>query len=402
MSDELHSYRALCRQWLSRVTPTSTADDKPSRWGSDSDDVSVFHSLSPDEERTLIAAAAGWQAKKFDAGFGAIAAPTDVGGAGLSPAHANIFREEEAAAGVFPTHELLRITVNLVAPLLVQVGSDRQKLRHVRSFYRADELCCQLFSEPNAGSDLANISTTANSDGSTWTLNGSKVWTSGAQFADWGLLLARTSRTERKHEGLTAFLVPMSAPGVEVRPLRQMTGGSSFNEVFLHEIQVGDENIVAGVGVGWSVAMAVLGLERSQSGSRRGVGGSVDQVFALAAWLGQLDDPLVRQMLVKLFVLERVREVTRLRAEASRKPGEPQGPEGSIGKLMWTQGMSEISAAVSHLLGPRLVADTGEWGTFAWTAHVLGAPGFKIAGGADEVQRNILGERILGLPREPR
>jgi alkylation response protein AidB-like acyl-CoA dehydrogenase len=181
-----------------------------------------------------------------------------------------------------------------------------------------------------------------------------------------------------------------------------MTGGASFNEVFLTDVRIPDTLRLGGVGDGWKVALTTLGFERgASSGGGRGVGGSFRRVLALARHLGMTDDPVVRQHLTRLFSQSRMLQLNGRRASAAARAGQPPGPEGSIGKLLWTQHLTATSDVVSHLLGPRLVADTGEWGTYAWGEHVLGAPGYRIAGGSDEVQRNIIGERVLGLPREP-
>jgi alkylation response protein AidB-like acyl-CoA dehydrogenase len=395
---DFDAYAARCRAWLAERWPPRA---EARRWGEGSDDVSVFHALSHDEELGLIRRGMAWQAEKYAAGYGAITWPQEYGGAGLTDGHARVFRSEEAAFAVPAGHEVLRITVNLAAPTINAVGTDEQRERFVRRFLGCEELCCQLFSEPGAGSDLAGLATRARPDGDGWSLNGAKVWASGAQFAAWGALIARTDPHVPKHAGLTAFLLPMGADGVEVRPIRQMTGGSSFNEVFLTDVALPDSLRLGDVGGGWKVALTMLGFERAQSGSKTGVGGSWEQLRALATWLGVTDNPVVRQRLMQVYTHERLREFTRERAEANRRRGGPPGPEGSLGKLLWTQGLTAAADAAALLLGPRLTADTGEWGTYAWVEHLLGAPGYRIAGGSDEIQRNIIAERTLGLPAEP-
>src|SRR5207248_4770093 len=182
---------------------------------------------------------------------------------------------------------------------------------------------------------------------------------------------------------MTAFIVPLDAPGVEVRPIRQMSGGSSFNEVFLTDVRLPDRLRLGQVGQGWKVALTTLGFERGGSGNGRAVGGSWTRLLGLAQWLGRTHEPVVRQKLASVYVHQRIREMNASRAQAAPRAGQPPGPEGSIGKLMWVQGMTQMSDVVSHLLGPRLTADTGEWGTFAWSDHVLRAPGYRIAGGSD-------------------
>jgi alkylation response protein AidB-like acyl-CoA dehydrogenase len=199
-------------------------------------------------------------------------------------------------------------------------------------------------------------------------------------------------------------MVPFDAPGVEVRPIKQMSGGANFNEVFLSDTRLPDELRLGPVGEGWRVALTCLGFERDHSGGGGGghVGGGFKRVLLTARHLGRTGDPVVRQQLSDLYIQHRVAQLTNRRAAAAIKAGQTPGPEASLGKLMWTANMTRVSDAISALLGPALVADSGAWGTFAWSEHVLGAPGYRIAGGSDEIQRNIIGERVLGLPPEPR
>ena len=260
---------------------------------------------------------------------------------------------------------------------------------------------CQLFSEPGAGSDLARLATRAVRDGDEWILDGQKVWTSGARHADYGYIICRTDPTAPKHVGLTAFIVPMHTRGVEVRPLRQMSGGESFNEVFFDSVRINDDLRLGGIGDGWRVAMTTLGFERSSASG--GVGtGRWSQVLQLAMHLGRNDDPIVRQHLAALYSRLTVASWNNRRVVAGVRAGQTPGPEGSLGKLSFTEGLRATGDVVSLLLGAQLTADTGEWGTFAWSELITGTPGFRIAGGSDEVQRNIIGERVLGLPAEPR
>ena len=284
------------------------------------------------------------------------------------------------------------------------LGTEEQQDRFIRPFLRTEQLCCQLFSEPGAGSDLAGLITSAVRDGDDWIVTGQKVWSSGAMFSTWGELICRTDPTAPKHAGLSAFLLPLDSPGVEIRPIRQMSGGASFNEVFLDEVRVPDSLRLGSVGDGWKVALTTLAFERATSGSARSHehGGSWEQVLGLARWAGVTGDPVVRQRLAALYTLHRLRGLNGERVAAESEPGAPPGPLHSTAKLQWTHWMSAVSDIVSGILGPRLVADTGAWGTYAWTDHVLGAPGYRIAGGSDEIQRNIIGERVLGLPAEPR
>jgi alkylation response protein AidB-like acyl-CoA dehydrogenase len=262
---------------------------------------------------------------------------------------------------------------------------------------------CQLFSEPGAGSDLASVTTKAERQGDQWLLNGQKVWTSGAQYADFGYILCRTDPDAARHAGLTAFILPMDSDGVDVRPLRQMSGGSSFNEVFLTDVVLPDAFRLGEVGAGWSVALTTLGFERASATLS---GASSDDLFerlVLAArQRGKDTDPLARQAMARLYIDGRVRTMTRRRVTDAAKAGGVPGPEGSLGKLAWTEGLRQTTEVASYLLGMDLIADSGAWGSYAWSEFVNGVPGFRVAGGSDEVQRNIISERVLGLPRDPK
>jgi alkylation response protein AidB-like acyl-CoA dehydrogenase len=395
----VESFAAAAREWLAARLPP--ADPGHLAWGEGSDDVSVFHRLSFDAEKALLDRAMAWQQQKYDAGYGAITWPPEHGGAGLTVAHEQAFTDAESEFAAPDGHETFAVTTHLVAPTVRLFGTAAQQARFVRRFLRAEELCCQLFSEPGAGSDLAGLATRAERDGDEWVLNGQKVWSSGAQFAGWGELIARTDPDVPKHAGLTAFMVPLDAPGVQIRPIRQMSGGSSFNEVFLTDVRIPDDLRLGAVGEGWKVALTTLGFERGGSGNR-GVGGSWERLAGLARWLGRTGDPVVRQQLASVYIHQQLRRMNAARVAAATAAGQPPGPEGSIGKLLWVAGMTEIGQVAGSLLGPRLMADTGEWGTYAWNDHVLGAPGYRIAGGSDEVQRTIIAERVLGLPGEIR
>ena len=374
-------------------------------WGDGEFSVAVFHSLDFDEEQALIGRAKQWTMLKATRGYHAITAPVAVGGLGLDRSYSRAFSKLESQFHTPTSHEAHSVTTGLVAPTIQVFGTDQQKADLVPLFLSATELCCQLFSEPNAGSDLASLACRAERDGDEWVLNGQKVWSSGAQFSQWGELIARHDADVVKHKGMTAFIIPLDLPGVEVRPIKQMSGGSSFNEVFLNDVRIPDSMRLGPVGEGWKVALTTLGFERDHSdggggGSR--VGGSWRQVLATAEMMGVTDDMNTRQALARLYTHHRVAGYVNRRAADLRRAGAPAGPEGSLGKLLWTGGMTLTSAVISGILGPRLIADTGEWGTYGWGEHVLGAPGYRIAGGSDETQRNIIGERVLGLPGEPR
>jgi alkylation response protein AidB-like acyl-CoA dehydrogenase len=398
---EMAAWRSGVRDWLhSMLPPRPEQPEGPT-------DYSVFQNITEEAERSLLDRVRAYRRQRYDAGYGAIALPAELGGAGLSMRYVVAFTEEEQAFDPPQSTELISVTCGLVGPTIATFGTAEQRAKYARAFLRSDLLCCQLFSEPGAGSDLAAVATSAvfsaGSEGDGWLIEGQKVWSSGARFADYGLLLARTDREVAKQAGLTMFLVPMDAPGVEIRPIRQMSGASSFNEVFLSGVRVGDDMRVGPTGEGWKVANATLGFERTASGQgTRRKGGTFEDLLRLASRLGKSGDPVVRQQLADVYVRAQLRAATTERVARAAAAGDAPGPAASIGKLVASANLMRIAEVASALLGARIAADSGEADAFAWTEHVLGAPGYRLAGGTDEIQRNIIGERVLGLPREPR
>jgi alkylation response protein AidB-like acyl-CoA dehydrogenase len=358
---------------------------------------------TPEQERRELEEGKAWKQKEFDAGFGWISGPTEYGGQGLPTSHDRAYRELVGQYAI-PSQSAFGIGLGMVAPTILAHAIPEVREQYLRPLWRGEIVGCQLFSEPVAGSDLAGIQTRAERDGDEWVITGQKVWTSGAQFSDIGEIITRTSPDKPKHKGLSMFLVDMHAPGVEVRPLRQMTGGASFNEVFFEEVRVHDSHRLGDVDEGWTVALTTLMNERAAiGGGGAGVGSmSMTRFVEMARHFGLSQDPLVRQGLAEAYIRMAVARYTNLRASAKIRAGQLPGPEMSIGKLALTQNMMRVSQLVTEILGPRLVADTGEWGTYAFSEMVLGTPGMRVAGGTDEVMRNIVGERVLGLPKEPR
>jgi alkylation response protein AidB-like acyl-CoA dehydrogenase len=373
-------------------------------WNKGEFKVAVFHALSDDDERALLERAKAWTQLKAQRGYHAVSAPREYGGLGLSSEYTRAFAELERGYALPASHETHSVTTRLIAPTIMAFGAPAQQEQFVARFLAARELCCQLFSEPGAGSDLAGLACRATRDGDEWVINGQKVWSSGARFAEWGELITRSDPDVVKHKGLTAFIIPMDLPGIEIRPIKQMSGGASFNEVFFQDVRVPDSMRLGGEGEGWRVALTTLGFERDRSAeSHTGrVGGSWPQLLATARAMGVTADPVMRQRLAAAYTQQRIETLLNRRLADQVEAGTPPGPEGSLGKLLWTNGLTLYSDVVSQILGPSLVADTGAWGTYAWGEHVLGAPGYRIAGGSDEIQRNIIGEHVLGLPPEPR
>ena len=399
-SSDLDQWRADAHAWL--ASTLAPASDDNARWGEGEADFSVFRDMTDEEESEILDSIRAYRRQRFDAGYGAITLPVDKGGAGLSPLHSIAFSQEEAKFDVPPSTELISVTTGLVGPSLALFGTEQQRAELAHPLLRTDLLCCQLFSEPAAGSDLAALGTKAVRDGDGWRLNGQKVWSSGARHADYGMVLVRTNTDVPKQAGITALVVPMDAPGLSIQPIRQMSGPASFNEVFLTDVFVPDSMRIGDVDDGWRIANVTLGLERQSSGTKsRRKGGTFGEVLELARVLGRAGDPVLRQRLADLYVRTTLQVATTERVGRATAAGHDPGPAGSLGKLTASSNLTLTAAVAADVLGARMAADTGEWGTFEWTQHLLGAPGYRLAGGTDEVQHNIIGERVLGLPREP-
>jgi acyl-CoA dehydrogenase len=372
-------------------------------WGEGSDNVSLIEEKEPGQDEAELAEAKAWAATRWEAGFGWIDGPTGYGGRGLSAQHKQAYRSLEAGYAL-PDQSFFTIGLGMVAPTILAHATDAVKERYLGALHRGDVLACQLFSEPGAGSDLASVTTRAERDGDEWVISGQKVWTSNAHLSDIGEIICRTDPDQPKHKGLTAFVVDMRAPGVEIVPLRQMTGGAGFNEVFLTDVRVPDDHRLGGVNEGWGVALTTLLNERASLGSGMGLGrgpGPFARVVELLRHHGDPHDPIRRQQVAALYAQQRVSAWTLGRGVAKMQAGELPGAELSILKLLGTHHLRDLSDFVGAVLGPKLAADAGEWGTFAWSQLVCGIPGGRLGGGTDEVLRNIIGERVLGLPKEP-
>ena len=405
MAPTLEEFEAQARGFLDGHA--SRRVSREAAWGEGSDRVGLFEEKTAAQELAELAAAQAWRRQVFDAGFGWLTGPARYGGRELTPAHERSWHSLEAGYDV-PPATMFAIGLGMVAPTLLAHGTEVAKQRYLRALYRGDVVACQLFSEPGAGSDLAGLKTRAERDGDVWVVNGQKVWTSGAQYSDIGEILCRSDPSVPKHKGLTGFLVDMRAPGVEVRPLRQMTGGATFNEVFFTDVVIPDDHRLGDVNGGWGVALTTLMNERAAlgaggpAGGGAGAGLGLNRLIELLRHLGKADDPLLRQQLANLWIHVHVARITNLRAMEKLAAGQIPGPELSSAKLSLTDNLQLMSQFLTSALGSRLIADTGEWGTYAWSELVLGVPGFRVAGGTDEVLRNIIGERVLGLPKEPR
>ncbi len=396
--EERREFVARATAWLeANATRRPTAEFA---WGTGPDAMRLMGGEEGDEDARL-AAARQWRAKVFDAGFGWLGGPMVYGGSGRSPELDHLYRALEAGFDV-PDQSAWNVAWEMVAPAILVHGSEDVKQRYLKPIMRGELLCSQLLSEPEGGSDLAGLRTRAVRDGDEWVVNGQKVWSSYAHKAQLGQLMARTDPDVPKHQGITMFLLPLDTPGVEVRPLKQMNGGAEFNEVFLTDVRVPDANRVGAPGGGWRAVLTTLMSERASVGS--GKAATIDPVkvvMAMARHVGRADDPVIRQKLAEAYTVRRTIEWLTARAEAAVAGGRERGAEGSLVKLMGSKQNSRLANLAGELLGPSLLADTGEWGTYTWSHFLCSAPGLRIAGGTDEIQHNIIGERVLGLPKEP-
>jgi alkylation response protein AidB-like acyl-CoA dehydrogenase len=373
------------------------------RWGEGSDYVGFFGDPNADDAAD-VAAARAWQRTRYENGFGWITGPTRFGGRELSSLHDLTYDLVEAEYDVPDTEVLSVIGLGMVGPTILTHGTDELRERYLPGMYRGDLLACQLFSEPGAGSDLASVATRAVRDGDDWIVNGQKVWTSSAQHAQVGELLCRTDPEAPKHRGITAFVLDMSLPGVSVRPLRQMTGGAEFNEVFLDDVRIPDSHRLGEVDGGWRVAVTTLMNERGTVAANSG-GVAVEAIspprlYALMEHLGRSGDPVARQELAGLAIDVLAARALTARATRRLQAGAAPGPEGSIAKLCFATNLTRAAHFAADLLGDEITADSGAWGTFSWNQLLLAAPALRILGGTEEIMKNILAERVLGMPKE--
>jgi alkylation response protein AidB-like acyl-CoA dehydrogenase len=341
-----------------------------------------------------------WQHTLYEGGWGAITWPVEYGGRGESAWHQSIFNQEAAAFDV--SVGAFAVGIGMCGPTLIAHGSEDQKHQHLGAMLRGEEVWCQLFSEPDAGSDLAGLKTRAERDGDVFVVNGQKVWTSGAQHSDWAILITRTNPDVPKHKGITYFLVDMRTPGIEVRPLRQITGYAHFNEVFLTDVHIPVSNVVGTVDGGWAVTHTTLANERTLIGGS-GQGITIDQVLDLARSCGRTEDPLIRQGLAAYYTRVQLLRFMNLRIQTALSKGRMPGPEAATTKLFVSQHLSltgDLLMAIEGADGMLSGDDAPDHGM--WQTTFLNQWMSKLGGGTDNIQRNSLGERVLGLPREPR
>ena len=338
-----------------------------------------------------------------DAGFVAPHLPRPWG-LDADPIQQIVIDEELRAAGIQRPNN--PIGIGWAGPTIVHAGTEEQKARYLPRLLSGEDMWCQLFSEPGAGSDLASLGTRAVRDGDEWVINGQKIWTSLAQFSTFGILIARTDPDVAKHQGITYFVCPMDAPGVEIRPIIEMTGGHTFNEVFLTDVRLPPNSVIGEVNRGWELAKVTLGNERvslSSGGALWGMGPSGADLLDLVREEGGTTDRVVRQRLAKLHTTEEILRLIRLRTVTARIRGEQPGPEASIRKVIADEHGQEIMAIAKDMSGTGgMLTDTGPMATDPgiWNYGYLFAPALTIGGGTGDVQRNILAERVLGLPHD--
>jgi alkylation response protein AidB-like acyl-CoA dehydrogenase len=374
---EAEAFRSRCRAFLAEHTSSGSA------------------SSLEDDRKFLLAAA--------QAGLGGIIYPTEYGGAGLTLAHDKIWREAKAA---FPQRDRSYIISHgMCLPVINQYGTPAQKQEFMAEIISGKSLWCQLFSEPGAGSDVASLQTRATRDGDEWVIKGQKVWTTFAHLCDFGLLIARTDVDVPKHAGISMFILDMHSPGVEIRPIHQIDGGSHFNEVFLTDVRIPLDRLLGELNAGWKLASSMLRYERVAIGAT-GAGqirqANFNTLVHHARANGSIASRVVRDQLIQLYILEHCKALVALRTRAELRADKTPGPDGSLGKLFGSNISRRCRDIALAIAGP---------GSIAWTAadpeggqlqqYVLQTLQDGIAGGTDEIQRNIIGDRVLGLPREP-
>jgi alkylation response protein AidB-like acyl-CoA dehydrogenase len=383
----IEAFRSRLHTWLACEAPANGWDQP---------------SAVDESEHDRLARARACQKLIAEGGFAGITWPVEHGGQGLGVAEQIVFDQETAHYNL-PLTPLV-ITLGICGPALLAMGTEAQKLRHLRPLLTGEEMWCQLYSEPGAGSDIAGLSTRATRLDGGWAIDGQKVWTSGAANCAFGLLLARSNADVPKHRGLTMFIVDMALPGIDVRPLRQMNGSSRFNEVFFDGVILADDAVVGEVDQGWRAATAMLMTERVSIGSGS-AGRDAHEVAALIAAARRNDAigrPSLRAALAAAYERERIADLLGERVAGQVLAGRKPGPEGSLIKLVGTR-RSQLAAQLGvDLHGVAGVAWDPQGSADArWSNVMLAAPGLSIAGGTTEVQKNIIGERVLGLPREP-
>ena len=391
LSPDQEAFRQRVRRWLEANIP-----DDWTRFG-----------LSEVPRPEAYAFLRKWQATLYDAGFIGITWPKEYGGQGLTFVEEMILHQEMALQKAPPMLNVLG--VGMAGPTIIAYGTEEQKKRYPAKILSCEEIWCQGYSEPNAGSDLASLQTRAVKDGDHWVINGQKVWTSLAHIADWMMLLARTDPDAPKHKGITYFLLDMKSPGVTVKPLKQLTGDAEFNEVFFDNVRVHESRVLGGVNNGWAVGLTTLMYERLALGFGLQVRLriSVDQLVDMARRMEKngrslTKDPVMRQKLAQLWIDTESLKYTGARAVTRLLKGELPGPEASTGKMMWVETHQRLQELAMEIQGPFSQLARGSAAAVdggVWQYSFLRSRANSIEGGTTEIQKNIIGERVLGLPK---
>ena len=383
-------FRAKCRAWLEANAELKTKKTNSAK------NMNVGN-------KSLLEAAAEWQKKKYDAGWAMIHWPKEFGGIGATPIERIIWAQEESKFNV--PKGVYEIGLGMAGPVMMEYATDEQKERYLPPMAEGKEIWCQLFSEPSAGSDVAGLRSKAVQDGENWIVNGQKVWTSGAHFSDFGILVVRHDPSLEKHKGLTFFFVDMKSPGIEVKPIKQLTGGSSFNEVYFNDVIIPDSQRLGEIGDGWKVAITTLMNERLAVGDADGV--DANEAFELAKKHDKdgeqlIDNNAVRESIADWYCEASGLKNTKLRTMSALSRGDTPGPEASITKIVSANKLQAIGnfGMDSSDMSGMLMDEESDFIKFqmAW----MGAAGLRIAGGTDEILKNIIAERVLGLPQEAR
>ena len=380
------SFRKNCREWLEKNAKLKIGVEK-----------NEFANID------FLQAAKDWQKKKYDAGWAMLHWPREYGGIAASAIERIIWSEEESKFDV--PRGIFEIGLGMCGPVMMEYATEEQKARYLPPMAEGKEIWCQLFSEPSAGSDVAGLRSKAVQDGDNWIINGQKVWTSGAHFSDYGILVVRHDANLAKHKGMTFFFVDMKSRGIDVKPIKQITGGSSFNEVYFNDVVVPDSQRLGEIGDGWKVAITTLMNERLAVGDANGA--DVEEAFRWAKNQDDIGEPLINNRSVRSSIADWYCEAnglknTKLRTMSALSKGETPGPEASITKIVSANKLQDIGnfGMDSLDMSGMLKTDNAEIQSFqnAW----LGAPGLRIAGGTDEILKNIIAERVLGLPQDAR
>jgi alkylation response protein AidB-like acyl-CoA dehydrogenase len=388
------AFREECRTWLKANAPRK------------GEDTVAGDSMGAHLNEDAVAASKAWQKKKADAGWACLRWPKEYGGQGATSIQNVIWGQEQ---GKFETPaDVFGITHGMCGPTVMTHGTDEQKEKWIPGMLTGENVWCQLFSEPAAGSDLAGLRSTAVRDGDDWVINGQKIWTTGAQWADWGIIVVRSDPNAAKHKGLTYFVVDMHSPGIEIRPIHQINGGREFNEVFFTDVRIPDANRIDEIGNGWMVSLTTLMNERASIGAGGGAS-AITELIEMAKRIEidgrpAIEHSSVQETIAGFLVKARGLRYTGLRTLTALSQGKIPGPEASLGKLvgavlgqdMAAYGM-ELQGMCASVVDPSVGDDGG-----VWQARYMGFPGLRIAGGTDEVLRNIISERVLGLPPEIR